>query len=211
MSESTSKASKRAVIYLRVSTTDQDPENQLLELREYAGQEGWEVVEVITDKVSGSKSVDERPGLERVFELAHKKKLDVLLFWSLDRLSREGTRETLGYLTTLDTQGVGWHSYSEKYLSSMGEFKDVVISLLSTLAKQERIRIGERTKAGLERAKAQGKTLGRPKGSRSKKVNPKVNAARKLREQGMSYGEIGKVLGTTRQYAHQLCKAVVDG
>jgi hypothetical protein len=105
----------------------------------------------------------------------------------------------------------GGHSYTEQYLSSMGQFKDVVISLLSALAKQERIRIGERTKAGLERAKAQGKTLGRPKGSRSKKVNPKVNAAKKLREQGMSYGEIGKVLETTRQYAHQLCKAAAEG
>lgn len=200
----------RALIYLRVSTKDQHPENQLAELREYAARSGWEVVEVITDMESGGKSMDERPGLEKVFRLAHMRKYDVLLFWSLDRLSREGTRETLGYLTTLDAEGIGWHSYTEKYLSSLGDFKDVVISLLSTLAKQERVRIGERVRAGLERAKASGKKLGRPKGARTKKPNKeavaKMKAAQKLRDQGLSFGEIGKALGTTRQYAHLLCK-----
>ena len=145
----------KAIIYTRVSTTDQKPENQIRELKAYAAKQGWDVQEVIKDKMSGTKSAKERPGLEKVMKAAAQKKFDVLLFWSLDRLSREGTRETLGYLQTLTDRGVKWHSYSEEYLSSLGAFADVVISILSTLAKQERIRISERTKAGMRRARAE--------------------------------------------------------
>lgn len=194
----------RAAIYLRVSTADQHPENQLRELATYAERVGWEVVATETDKESGTKGTAERVGLARVMDLARRRGADVLLFWSLDRLSREGTRKTLEYLTALDGYGVKWHSYTEQYLSSMGPFADVVVSLLATLAKQESLRRSERVLAGMARARAEGKHLGRPAG-RGRKTATKAAHAARLRAEGKSYAEVGAILGVTRQRAQQLC------
>jgi putative DNA-invertase from lambdoid prophage Rac len=196
----------KAIIYTRVSTTDQKPENQIRELKAYAEKQGWEVLEVIKDKMSGTKAAKDRPGLNKVMKLAAQQKFDVLLFWSLDRLSREGTRQTLGYLQTLSDRGVKWHSYTEEYLSSLGAFADVVVSILSTLAKQERIRISERTKAGLQRAKAEGKTLGRPEGKQAQKTIDRARLVKQLRAEGHSFTKIGQQLGITKQRAAQLHK-----
>jgi DNA invertase Pin-like site-specific DNA recombinase len=98
-----------------------------------------------------------------MFKAASQRKFDTLLFWSLDRLSREGVLPTLQYLTRLSDYGVQWRSFTEQYLDSTGIFKDAVIGILAAIAKQEKVRISERTKAGLDRARRQGKTLGRPK------------------------------------------------
>ena len=86
-----------------------------------------------------------------------------MLFWSLDRLSREGVLQTLTYLQTLTSYGVGWKSFTEQYLDSCGVFRDAVLSILATIAKQERIRLSERTIAGLEKARRQGRMGGRPR------------------------------------------------
>lgn len=193
----------KCLIYSRVSTADQHYENQITQLTEYANKQGWTVTEVKTDTASGSKSMDERQGLKEVFQLAHKKKFDILLFWSLDRFSREGSRKTLEYLTTLDSYGIQWHSFTEQYISSLGIFSDAIISLLSCLAKQERVRISERTKAGLERVKAQGIKLGRPK------VKPEfVQRAKDLRAKGISYSAIGKELHVSKARAYQLINTI---
>ena len=191
----------RCLIYSRVSTADQHYENQITQLTEYALKQGWTVTEVKTDTASGSKSIDERQGLKEVFRLAHKKKFDILLFWSLDRFSREGSRKTLEYLTTLDSYGIQWHSFTEQYISSLGIFADAIISLLSCLAKQERVRISERTKAGLERVKAQGIRLGRPA------IKPEVvQRAKDLRAKGLSYSSIGKEMHLSKARVYQLCQ-----
>ncbi len=200
------KEKLKAVIYTRVSTTDQKPENQIRELEAYAAKQGWEVVLTVKDKISGTKQAKDRAGLSKVLNMAKQGKYDVLLFWSLDRLSREGTRKTLEYLQALTDGGVKWHSFTEEYLSSLGAFADVVISILSTLAKQERIRISERTKAGLERARNEGKTLGRPKGKRSPKTTDRIRLVKTLRADGQSFGKIGKQLGISKQRAAQLYK-----
>ena len=92
---------------------------------------------------------------------ASQKQFDVLLFWKLDSFTREGTRKTLAYLTRLAPWGVAWRSYSEPFFDSCGFMRDVVISIMATLAEQERISISERTRAGLARAKHAGKVLGR--------------------------------------------------
>ena len=184
-----------------MSTADQHYENQITQLKEYATKQDWTVTEVKTDTASGSKSMDERQGLKEVFQLAHKKKFDILLFWSLDRFSREGSRKTLEYLTTLDSYGVQWHSFTEQYISSLGIFSDAIISLLSCLAKQERVRISERTKAGLERVKAQGIRLGRPA------IKPEVvQRAKDLRAKGLSYSAIGKEMHLSKARVYQLCQ-----
>ena len=190
----------KCLIYTRVSTDDQTPENQIFQLREYAVKREWQIFGVKTDICSGSKSSDERNGLKEVFELARKRQFDVLLFWSLDRFSREGSRKTLEYLTRLDTYGVKWHSYTEEYISSLGIFADAIISLMACLAKQERLRISERTKAGLTRVKSKGIRLGRPK------VPPElISRAKNLKERGLSYAAIGRELNLSKARAYQLC------
>ncbi len=192
---------KRVVIYTRISTQDQEARNQIDQLADYASKQGWTVVETIQDVGSGSKGISDRKGLEKVFLMAHQKKIDLVLFWALDRFSREGSRKTIGYLTQLESMGVGFHSYMEPYLSTLGIFSDSIIALLSALAKQERIRISERTKAGLKRVKANGKQLGRPR------TCPRtVQRAIELRGMGLSFNKIGGELGVTAQRAFQLCR-----
>ncbi len=107
----------RCVIYSRVSTEEQNTENQINELLEYTKRQEWSVVEIIEDVCSGGKSASQREGLNKVFQMARQKKCDVVLFWSLDRFSREGSRQTLNYLTKLDNYKVKWHSYTEEYIS----------------------------------------------------------------------------------------------
>src|SRR5262245_56344429 len=79
-------------------------------------------------------------------EAASRREFDLVLFWSLDRFSREGVLETLQYLRTLTSYGVGWKSFTEQYLDSCGIFRDAVLSILATIAKQERIRLSERNR-----------------------------------------------------------------
>ena len=189
----------KVCIYARVSTQDQETDNQVVQLKDYASKQGWDVVYTLIDVGSGAKGRAERQGLDKVFTLAHQRKFDVLLIWSLDRFSREGSRETIGYLTLLESSGVGFHSFTEPYLSSLGIFGDSIISLLAALARQERIRIGERTKAGLERAVANGKRLGRPVTADIRSVE-----ALKLKREGLSLSQIGQRMGISRSRVHQL-------
>ena len=149
-------------IYCRVSTRDkgQDFTNQLLALREFASKQGWLIYHEYVDQVSGS--TDERREFQQMFQDASQRKFDVLLFWSLDRLSREGVLETLQHLQRLSSYGVAWRSFTEQYLDSTGIFREAVIGILAAIAKQERVRLAERTRAGLERVRREGKRLGRP-------------------------------------------------
>ena len=150
-----------AALYARVSTRDkQETENQLMQLREFAYKQGWKTLEYI-DRVTGKHSDRER--FQQLFQDASQRKFDVVLFWSLDRFSREGVRETLNHLNMLDSCGVAYKSYTEQYIDSCGIFRDAVISILATIAKQERIRLSERTIAGLERARKAGRIGGRPR------------------------------------------------
>lgn len=192
----------RCVIYSRVSTEEQSTDNQLRQLREYADRQSWNIIEEIQDVASGGKSAEERQGLKKVFVIARQRKFDVLLFWSLDRFSREGSRKTLEYLTKLDDYRVKWHSYTEEYISSLGIFADAIISLMACLAKQERIRISERTKAGLARVKAKGKVLGRPTD-----VIADTEQIRELRQSGHSLSEISQITGVSKTRVHRLLSA----
>ncbi len=190
---------KRVLVYSRVSTADQDVQNQIRQLKEYAAAQNWNVVDVVTDVCSGATSASTRVGLSKVLTLAHQRRFDILLFWSLDRFSREGSRKTIACLTQLERFGVGWHSFTEPYISTLGIFSDAIVALLSALAKQERLRIGERTRAGLERARANGKRLGRPR-----TTDARVAEAKKLRAERLSFSEIGQRLGVSRVRAYQL-------
>lgn len=154
----------KAAIYIRVSTEKQELDNQLRDLEEYCKKQNWKIHKVYSDVVTGKETKEERrPGFTSLFADAHKKKFDVVLFWELSRFSRAGTLYTLQKLTELRNLGIDWVSYQEPYISSLGQFSDIIISVMSTLAKIEREKISERTKAGLRRAIAQGKKLGRPR------------------------------------------------
>lgn len=176
----------RAVIYGRVSTSNkgQDIDNQLLVLREYCHNMRYELVNEYMDEVSGGTS--ERPQFKKLFADASKRKFDLVLFWSLDRWTREGTRATIKYFEQLESFGVAFKSYSEQYIDSCGIFKDVVISLLSTLARQEKIRIGERVRAGIARS---NKKSGRPKIE-----TDIINLIKSMKAEGKSNRTIGKEL-----------------
>jgi len=179
----------KIALYSRVSTRDkgQDTENQLAQLREFATTQNWQIVAEYVDHASGSKSDRER--FQAMFADASKRRFELLLFWSLDRLSREGVLETLQHLQRLTAYGVGWRSYTEQFLDSVGPFRDAVLAILATLAKQERIRIGERTRAGLDIARAKGRKLGRPS------VAVDLVQVRKLRAEGVSFAKIAQELG----------------
>ena len=185
----------QVAIYGRVSTSDgrQDAENQLRELREYCAKRDWTIVREYIDEVSGATG--DRPQFKRLFSDAHRKRFDLVLFWALDRFSREGALETLQRLERLTSYGVAWKSLTEEYLDSAGIFKDAIVSIMATLAKQERIKISERTKAGLQRAKSQGKQLGRPK-----KIFDRAKVVA-MRRAGASFGKIAAEVGISRSQA----------
>jgi DNA invertase Pin-like site-specific DNA recombinase len=154
---------KSTAIYLRVSTGKQELQNQLHDLKDYCKRNRWDIFKIYSDIVTG-KEVREhkRPGFEALFQDAHKKKFDIVLFWDLTRFSRAGTLYTLQKLQELKNLGIDWVSYCEQYISSMGQFSDVVVSIMATLAKVEREKISDRTKAGLKTAILKGKIIGRP-------------------------------------------------
>jgi DNA invertase Pin-like site-specific DNA recombinase len=187
----------RVAIYGRVSTRDkgQDVENQLAQLREFSAKQGWEIVAEYTDNESGSKS--DRPQFQAMLKAASQRKFDLLLFWSLDRLSREGVLPTLTYLNQLTTYGVNYRSFTEQYFDSCGVFRDAVISILATVAKQERIRISERVRAGIARRKSQGKRFG---GGTVKAID--MQEVGRLRSQGASMASIAKTLGVSAGTIH---------
>jgi DNA invertase Pin-like site-specific DNA recombinase len=181
----------RVALYARVSTKDgrQDTENQLIALREYCRKQGWELAGEYVDHETGGTS--KRPHFQRMFADARIRKFDLVLFWSLDRLSREGVSATLGHLERLTSYGVGWRSFTEEYLDSTGLFKDAVIAILAVIAKQERIRRSERARAAIQRLRRRGTTdhLGRPR----RVLN--CDHVLQLHQQGLSVRAIARELG----------------
>lgn len=191
---------RRVAIYVRVSTGDQESGNQLIELREYCKRQHWQIVEEYIDEISGSS--DHRPAFNNMKLAAHQSHFDIILFWALDRFSREGVIQTLNHLQYLQSCGVDFVSYREPYLNSLGIFRDAIIGLLAALAKQEVVRRSERTKAGLARVKAQGKILGRPK------IPPLViDEIHLLRKQGYSMPKIAKKLTISVGKVHGVIKS----
>jgi DNA invertase Pin-like site-specific DNA recombinase len=179
-------------LYSRVSTKDkgQDVQNQLRQLREFCAKQGWNVVSEFVDHASGKRS--DREQFQAMFTEASRREFDTVLFWSLDRFSREGVYETLQHLQRLTSYGVGYRSFTEQYLDSCGLFRDAVISILATIAKQERVRLSERTIAGLQRARLQGRIGGRPRKQFDRE------RLTELRRSGLSLSEIAVQLGLSK-------------
>ena len=192
----------RVAIYLRVSTDEQDPENQLIQLREFCERwEGHELVAEYVDRESGTRGRRERKDFDRMFADAARRRFDVLLFWALDRFSREGIRKTIAYLQRLDECGVSFKSHTEPFLDTNNELiAHIVLGVTSYYAQQEALRISDRTKAGLERARKNGKVLGRPDGFErwapvlAGMKERQFSQGRMSRETGLSYNTVKKYL-----------------
>ena len=189
MTDSTNRNTPiRCCLYARISTSDgrQDTENQLVQLREYATRQDYHVVQEYIDHASGKHS--DRDAFKQLFDGASKRMFDRVVVWALDRFTREGVLETFEHIRRLTAYGVAFESYTESHFRTTGPAGELMLAVAAWIAKQERLRISDRTKAGLERAKRAGKHCGRPR-----KVWRRDEAIR-LRSEGWSWRRISAEL-----------------
>ena len=180
-------------IYARVSTDDkgQDVENQLMQLRKYCQAKGYDVYKEYSEEITGTGK-KRRPAFEEMMEEARKRKFDVLLVWSYDRFSRAGLKD-IHFISDLNQWGVKFVSFQESFLDMTTETGELLLPIFAWIAKQEAKKISERTKAGLQRAVREGKSLGRPKSLLE------MERMLALKQEGKSLGEIAKELGTSKE------------
>ncbi len=176
----------KAAIYARVSTVDQEPENQLQELRRYVDARGWTAVEYVDRGVSGAK--DRRPALDQMFGNAKRRKFDVVVCWRLDRLGRN-LKHLITLLEELQALGIAFVSLAEGIDATTPAGK-LQMHILGAIAEFERARIQERVMAGLARARSQGVRLGRPR----RRIDPERLAT----VAGLSEREAARRLGVPR-------------
>src|SRR5215471_3129200 len=160
----------RVALYGRVSTDDmgQDPENQLTQLRAWCANSGHDIVAEYVDQESGRKGPERRKQFAALFEDASRRKFDCVLFWALDRFSREGMVPTIHHLERLNSYGVTFYSDTEPHLCADNEMvRGILLAVLATRAKQEAKRLSERVIAGMRKAAAKGtksdNPIGRPR------------------------------------------------
>lgn len=159
----------KVAIYARVSKDEasskgvlQDPMNQLVPLRKFCEAMEWNISAEFVDRASGGNS--NRPQFQRMLGRVRQKHFDIILVWSLDRFSREGIVNTMSYIKQLRNYNTGLKSLQESWLDTKQEgVADIILSVMAWSAADESRKISERTKAGLARARAKGKTLGRPR------------------------------------------------
>jgi DNA invertase Pin-like site-specific DNA recombinase len=156
-SETRTKPTKRAAIYTRVSTVDQHPETQLYDLREMAKQRGYQIVREFSDTISGAKS--KRPGLDQLMADARRHRFDVVVVSAFDRMARS-VRHFLEILDELNHLGIEFISLREQ-IDTAGPLGRAMIVIVSAIAELERNLIAERVRAGMRRAKLEGRRIGR--------------------------------------------------
>ena len=186
----------KVALYARVSTADkeQNPETQLLPLRDFVAAQKWEGVGEFVDYASAT-DLRGRTAWRRLLDEAAKRRVNVILVWKLDRAFR-----SVAHMATTVEQlrrwGVGLRSYSEPWLDTSGSspVADLMLNILASFAQFERALIAERVRAGMSRAKAQGKHVGRPRA-----VNGEWERVRPLIESGgMSKRKAARMLGVSR-------------
>jgi DNA invertase Pin-like site-specific DNA recombinase len=193
----------RAAVYARVSTSNngQSPEMQLRDFGEYCERRGWAVAgngEYVDVGVSGTK--EKRPELDRLMADAHRRKFDVVVVWSFDRMARS-VSHLLRVLETFNSLGIAFVSLREQIDTSTPAGK-MIFTVLGAVAELERSLIAERVKAGLRNARAKGKRLGRPK-----KVLDVARIA-ELRKRGRSWRKIARALGCSTRTARRALQKV---
>lgn len=153
---------RRAALYLRVSTDRQTTVNQERQLRSIGAQSGWEIVHVYRDAgISGAKGRDQRPAFDRLCKDATRREFDLIAAWSVDRLGRS-LQDLVGFLSEIHAAGIDLFLHQQGIDTTTPAGK-AMFQMMGVFAEFERAMIRERVNAGLARAKAQGKKLGRPK------------------------------------------------
>jgi DNA invertase Pin-like site-specific DNA recombinase len=173
---------KRAVLYMRVSTLDQHPETQLHDLRQMAGQRGYEIVAEFTDRISGTKA--KRPGLDQMMADARRGRFDVVVVWASDRIARS-VKHFLDVLDELNRLGVEFVSFREQ-IDTGGPLGRAIVVIIGAIAELERSLIVERVRAGMRRARLEGQHIGR------QPLELDHAAIRRDRSQGQSLRQIAK-------------------
>ena len=168
----------KVALYARVSLDEaaesrqfQDPENQLVQLRDFCKAMGWEIIKEYTDKMSGANPA--RPNFRLMMQDAMLRRFQGIVIWKLDRFSREGIIPTMSYIKQLKERGIWLKSMTESWLDTSQEgITDIVLAIMSWAASEERKKISERTKAGIARRRK----LGKWKGGRPKKEKGATNS-----------------------------------
>jgi putative DNA-invertase from lambdoid prophage Rac len=191
----------RCAIYLRVSTDRQHTDNQRPEVEQLARARGFETLDVFEEKVSATAK--NRQEWQRLRAAAHAGKLDVVVVFAIDRIGRTMVGN-IQEILELDRIGVRVISVTEPWMDTSGPVRTLLIAIFSWVAEQEHLRIRERVKAGLERARREGKRIGRPRA-----FVPVARAVR-LRRQGLSYREIARRLRVGYGTLHRALQAA-DG
>jgi len=182
-------ATKKVALYSRVSTDRQTTENQLIELRAVAERHGWLIVDEYIDQgISGAKGRDQRPEFDRLLKDAARRKFDLIACWSVDRLGRS-LQDLVAFLSEIHAKKVDLYLHQQGMDTTTPAGK-ALFQMMGVFAEFERTMIQERVKAGLARAKAQGKRLGRP--TVSVQVEERIA---ELRGQGLGKIKIAKTLG----------------
>ena len=160
---------KKVALYARVSKDEsssdgklQDPENQLVPLRDFCKAMKWDVSEEFVDRASGGSA--NRPEFQKMLGRVRQKHFDLIFVWALDRFSREGMTNTLSYIKQLKQYNTGLKSLQESWLDTTQEgVAELLLAIMAWVAAEEKRKISERTKAGLAKLKAKGVKLGRPR------------------------------------------------
>jgi len=194
--------SKRAAIYVRVSTDKQTVGNQVAVLRQIAKRRGWEVVEQYDDAgISGSKGRERRPGLDQMLKDASRRKFDVIMAWAIDRLGRS-LIDLLGTIQTLEACGVDLY-LDQQSIDTTTPAGKLMFQVCGAFAEFERSMIRQRVRAGLKRAVEEGKQLGRPKIDEAleKRIQTQLRAGKGVLKVAR---EIGVGTGTVQRIAREL-------
>ncbi len=185
---------KRAVLYMRVSTVDQHPETQLHDLRQMAAQRGYEIIQEYTDRISGAKA--RRPGLDQMMADARRGRFDVVLVWASDRIARS-VRHFLEVLDELGRLNIEFVSFREQ-IDTGGPLGRALVVIIGAIAELERNLIIERVRAGMRRAKLEGRSIGRPA------LVLDREAILRDRNQGQSLGQIARAHRISRATVHKI-------
>ena len=187
---------KRAALYMRVSTVDQHPEMQLLDLRALAAQRGFQIVHEYTDKISGTQA--RRPGLDQLLYDARRGQFDVLLVWACDRVARS-VKHFLEVLDEMNRLKIEFISFREN-LDTGGALGRAIIVIISVVAELERSLIVERVRAGMRRARLEGRHIGRPA------LELDRAAILRHRSHGQSLAQIAKTFRISRATVARIIK-----
>jgi DNA invertase Pin-like site-specific DNA recombinase len=185
---------KRAALYLRVSSLDQHPETQLFDLQQMAAQRGYEVVNQYTDRISGAKA--RRPGLDEMMRDARRGRFDVVLVWASDRIARS-VKHFLEVLDELNRLNVEFVSFREQ-IDTGGPLGRAIVVIIGAIAELERNLIIERVRAGMRRAKLEGRHIGR------RPLDLDREAILRDRQRGQSLGQIARAHRISRATVHRV-------